>query len=681
MEGTGIVPAPQVPVLEDTAYLHATFDAGGYLSRINARYAPRDQQFELATHAHNAFSQSVPTFAQGPCGTGKGLAYLVPGIRHAIVTESRLVVATASNALLEQLMRGELPMLRSALPWKFTFAEYKGRANYLCVDKIAHHTPSMLDPEQLISARDLLRWSRETKTGNKDEAPPNAEHAWRFLSVGPDDCKKPHCKFEKECFSERARRQARDATVVVTNHHMLSLDLKHGMVLPEYKYLAIDEAHEFADIARKFFGESISPNQFKKLAKSTHDTQFRDDVESFYSALRAYMENPLDSELGESTGGRQVEIKELPGDPTMISRLEARIRRVVEEDGEILRTAREAKEAGLSAPVHREDLANATMRARLAQKVQRVLWPADPECVRWFDTKEGPSILNVQPVRVAGTLNKALFERNPATFVTSATLTVDHSFAFVNSELGTPKSAQQHVVGSPFDFPKQAMLYIPEIPAPDEDEEGWAQGVLRTLAFLVRSLDGRTMGLFTAHARAQRAYEYLRRIEGEKRKVYVQGQGSTRSLVDAFTADERSVLVGTQSMGTGVNAPGDTLCALLIDKLPMGQDTPQTKAIRASMKAEKWVDEKGKQRVGRDFFSQFYIPKSAITLEQWFGRLIRSLSDIGVCVICDTRILTKPYGKTFMNSLPSGMFLTRDPKQIVPFLIHAKESVGKVKAT
>lgn len=644
-----------------TDYLSDTFGERGYLSRQNPKYRPREGQIALARATHETFEKGIPSLQEGPCGTGKSIGYSVPASYFASTTKKKVVIATATNALLEQLVRGDLPLIQRAVPWSFTFAALKGRSNYLCIDKLENYSPR---PEAFMrrdAAKRLLPWAKTTKTGNKDEAPPEGLRAWVDFSVTPEECKKPACRVKEFCYAEKARAKATDADIVVTNHHMLALHIANGgRALPDFEYLIIDEAHEFPDTLREYMGGSISLSTFRKIVDALDEMSIGDRdlmqiAEELFNQVSQNTAHPLDQMLGlppseDDDKGRHRVRGELCTDKMLMARLDQALKDISARIDEL------AERSSTRPP-------EAYAAERLIQRVRRVLWPGEIACVRWTETDaRGRMSLYSQPVEVGPTMNAAIFRGKPKTVVTSATLTTGGTFGFVRREMGVPKTVPAIEVPSPFRFDEQAMLILPELPEPDRQEDAWFQGVLETLLTTVRTLDGRTMGLFTSIERARRAARWLTEKEGQKRTILAQGDMESRALTDAFKKDERSVLIGTSTFWTGIDAPGDTLTALVIDRLPMLMESPALEAMRESL--------------GKDFFGTYYAPKSALMLRQGVGRLVRSITDVGVVVLCDRRITTRSYGTFFLASLPN-MSRSKRLEDMVPFLLDAKQTVRK----
>ena len=678
MDVTRLEAGPQGPAVTDDRYIDDAFGEGGYFSRVNPNYRVRPGQIAFARHAHACLDTGVPTLDEAPCGIGKTLGYLLVASRFASRGKVVLVV-TATNGLIQQMVHVDLPLLAKAVPWPVTWQALTGRSTYLCKNKIENFAPGLFEPKKAAAARRLLAWSQTTETGVRDDAPDDAAEVWPEVSVGPEECLKPNCPVEEFCFAERARKKAKKVGIIVTNYHMLALHLQTGRVLPEFDAILGDEAHEMPDICQGFFGHSMTKAQAKKFVGLCMDagvdaTATREHFDRLFEACGAAMAHPLDGLFDrekKSDEGRMLAIEQMPGGDHS-GRLRELQRAQGSLDAYLEAQSAQHERIGYS---DAETVGKARQARRMSDRFVRTLFLATEGQVRWIESgKNGSTQIHSEPVTVAPMLRSMLFESHPRTFLTSATLSTNGSFAFIRSQLGTPKDTPVHTVESPFDFEKQCILIVPPMPCPDDDPEAWAEGTQAVLRYVVQALDGRTMFLSTSTHRLRAAYADLERVEGGRRSIYVQGQGSLRGMVDAFKRDERSVIMGLNTLWTGVDAPGDTLSAVVIDRLPMLTSSPQLEAVKAAVKHEKWVDDKGVERTGRDFFSNYYFPKSALRLRQGFGRGVRSVTDVCVVVCCDNRLLERPYGSVFLGSLPK-MELSRRLEDMVPFLQYARAAV------
>ncbi len=636
-------------------YLQEVFGPGGYLAKALPGYEARSGQLMLAHMVEGAMRTGQHALGEGPCGTGKSLAYCVPAAYRAHHAKKRVVLVTANIALQEQLVGKDLPFLQKVLPWPVTFALWKGRGNYLCVDR---HAESLTSGELFSppgegrehQLREIQRWAEVTETGDVSElAFVPAPQLWSRVSVGSDDCKGMHCKLRDACFSERAYATAEKAGILVTNYHVLFAHLAvrratgRDLVLPKFDLLVLDEAHEAADIAREFFGFSISELTILRLASQAARFEqrkladaLREEGARFFAHVGGFSRTPL----------YQCRLKTPDfADPgalgERLDELSALAKRRHED------SRRSGDERALAGNVlHQAEQAAERLRSACAL--------SDPNTVYWIEADaKGHARLRAKVIDVAALLRHELFSRTP-TVLTSATLTTGGGFAFLRRELGIPEGTAELVAPSPFELTEQALLVIPE-GLPDPREPGFADAVGDVLGQVIALCQGRTLGLFTSYRNLNAAAE---RIAGCGYRVLRQGDLPRSELARIFRDDVHSVLLGTDSFWTGVDVPGEALTAVVVDKLPFPNPTdPLIDAISAR---------------DPDAFYNFLVPQAILKLRQGVGRLIRSRTDVGVVVLLDRRLLEKRYGAEFLRSLPR-MAGTRDLAAIGPFLAAARD--------
>lgn len=566
--------------------------------------------------------------------SGKSLAYLAPAVRHAVSQGKRVIVATANIALQEQLIGKDLPMLRRVLPWPFTYALQKGRGNYACLDRVGEsaaqgYLSALEDPDQP-QIDDVLAWLERTTTGDVSELPfVPAPSVWSRFSVGSEECVGNGCRYRERCFAERARLEAQQADLVVTNFHMLFAHLAlrqttgEDLVLPPFDYVILDEAHEAADIAREFNGFRLSEYSVARLARYAE----RGGRERLATELRRHSADLFRAvaQIGASPKYK-ARLRE-PGfaDPDQLVRALREVANVAASD-----------EAGHLDP---EDSARArsvrkhaeTLASRLLESVQL----ADPNKVYFIDIDpKGRAKLGAKLISVADLLREQLFERTESVTLVSATMTTGGTFDFIRSEVGLPDDALELAVESPFDFKKQALLVLPDS-LPDPRQPEFVDALADGVKAVIDSCGGRTLGLFTSYRNLDAVYS---KVANNGHRVLKQGDLPRTELTRQFKEDVGSVLFGTDSFWTGIDVPGEALTAVAIDKLPFpNMNDPVIDAI-----CER--DE--------DAFNTHLVPRAIMKLRQGVGRLIRSQSDIGVVVIFDRRIIEKRYGKLFLASLP-----------------------------
>lgn len=635
-------------------YLAEVFGERGFFAAHYPGYERRPGQVALARTIDQAMRTGRHALCEAPCGTGKGIAYLVPAIWHAHHRKKRVVVATANIALQEQLTQKDLPALARVLPWPFSFALMKGRNNYLCQDRLvplrvrAGRSSAAEGGAQVLDQ--VLAWAEETTTGDISELPfvPPPE-VWSRVSVSADECKGEGCAFRDTCFADRARAAAQDVDVVVTNDHLLFAHLSvrsltgKDLVLPAFDLLVLDEAHEIADIARTFFGFTLSEHTFARLATAAArlgdaplGERLRADAREVFGALTTFARSPAyDKRLRKAGAAPSAAITET-------------LRKL------IAHATSRASDGDASAD-ERAAARSVVRRAKTAdRRLSEGLELADPKKVYWleFDAR-GNARLAAKPLDMHDVLAAELFGQCPSVCLVSATLTTSGSFAFIRRELGVPDDALQVIAESPFDFQAQALLVVPE-GLPDPRAPTFIDAATDVFRSVLEACDGRTLGLFTSYRNLNAVHE---RIADGGYRVLRQGDLPRAELTRLFKEDVCSVLLGTESFWTGIDVPGEALTGLVVDKLPFpSPDDPIIDAICAR---------------DPNAFENHLLPRAILLLRQGVGRLIRSQTDIGVVVLLDRRIAEKRYGRRFLASLPP-MLTTRRLEHIGRFLREAR---------
>lgn len=629
-------------------HVEAVFGAGGLLAARLPGYEARAGQLSLARAVDGAMREGRHVLAEAPCGTGKSLAYGVPAVFHARTRGRRVAIATANIALQEQLVGKDLPFLREVLPWPFTFAILKGRANYLCPDRradtVARRNLDGLSAAERRQAEDILAWSETTVAGDVSELPfvPPAR-VWSRFSVSADECRGEACALVEQCPYEHARARAWTADIVVTNYHLLFAHLAlreqigQDVVLPPFDLLVCDEAHEAADIARDFHGFSVSEMAIRRLAGRAEDAGherladlLRREAGEFFHLLACHARSKAYAGRLRRAGVVSAEaLREALG--SLVAVAEARA-----EDERLSRKARaEARTTSRLAE---------TAAARLIEATEI----ADPNKVYWIeiDAKERPH-LKAKPIDVGPILRTSLFERTGSVVLVSATLATGGRFDFVRRELGVPEETAELVAETPFVFETQALLIVPE-DLPDPREPGFPEAVASVMKHVIDACGGRTLGLFTSYRVMNAVHEH---ISGNGHRVLRQGDLPRQELTRIFKDDVASVLLGTDSFWTGIDVPGEALTALVIDKLPFPH--PEDPLIDAICERNPAA------------FRTCLLPRAIITLRQGVGRLIRTRADHGVVVLLDRRVADKAYGREILRSLPpmrSSRRLTSIPR-------------------
>jgi ATP-dependent DNA helicase DinG len=631
----------------------------------------REGQVEMAHAVANAFESGEHLLVQAGTGTGKSLGYLVPSLLH----DGRVVVATATLALQHQLVERDLPALLDAaeliLGSRPSYAVLKGRGNYACLHRLRDGVPD--DQGTLIEAPtgplgaqvlQLREWAeqtvREHGSGDRDAAPTHTDRAWAQVSVSARECLgASRCPYGVECFAERARDEAMTARIVVTNHALLAIDALEGIpVLPEHDAVVVDEAHELAARVTGAASAELSPQMIERAARRA----------------RAFVDGTEAEDLTDAG-----EVLKTAVDAASPGRIESMPDALADAVARVRDTARTAWSAipSKSGGDSDEEAPRRQARAQVEQvrdvadrmaagSSRDVIWVAERDRLRFGNE------LRIAPLSVAGLLREKLFS-DRTVVLTSATVKIGGDFDSVARSVGLRPSDRQSDdpsagpaqaspstgdvvepmpwrgidVGSPFDYPKQAILYVARtLPPPGRDGLGPAQ--IEEICALVQAAGGRTLGLFSSRRAAETAATAVREALDDL-PIYCQGDGQLSELARQFVADPRASLFGTLSLWQGLDVPGPTCQLVLIDRIPFPR--PDDPLMSARQRA---VDEAG----GNGFLS-VAAAHAALLLAQGSGRLIRTNIDKGVVAILDPRLVTARYGAFLRASLPS-MWATTD---------------------
>lgn len=622
--------------------LQTLFGPEGALARQLAGFRPRRAQQEMALAVAQTLRDSGCLVAEAGTGTGKTLAYLVP----AVLSEKKVLVSTATKTLQDQLFRKDIPLVRRALGVPFRAVLLKGRSNYLCPYRLENSLgfkPGHGDREAM-ALEAIRRWAKTTVSGDIAEAAgvPELSQLWPSVTSTVDNCLGQECPKHSDCFLVKARSAAKEADLVVINHHLLWADwtLRNdgfGEILPEAQAVIVDEAHQFLESAAQFLGLSLSSRQISDLAHDIAVERFKDaaDVPGLLDEAERLERLSADFRLVLGEDSRRDAWHAVADDPAVAEVL-ATLRQQLAELGEVLKLL----------AIRSKGLESCSKRcADLGGRLDAFLAEDSGETVRWFETRKRGFALNRTPLAIAGEFAKFRQSSKAAWVFASATLTVGGRFSHFTGQFGLSE-AECQAWESPFDYRQQSLLYLPA-GLPDPGSADYTRAVMRAAVPVLRASQGRAFLLFTSHHALQEAAALLPRALDYP--LFVQGSQPKTALLEQFKGAGNGILLGTSSFWEGVDVPGPALSCVIIDKLPFA--SPSDPVLSARLESMR--------KSGQNPFAAHQLPAAIIALKQGVGRLIRDQSDRGVLMLCDPRLLSRSYGKLFLDSLPDMPRSTR----------------------
>ncbi len=634
------------------------FGPGGMLERcMIGGYEHRPAQLQMAEVVNDAFVNHHHAIVEAGTGTGKTLAYLLP----AICSGRRVVISTATKSLQEQLYQKDIPFLQRHFAQELKVAVMKGRNNFLCRTKLhaLADQPMLRGMEEVDAFRQIRDWATLTETGDRSELTflPDDSELWSRIDARRDTCTGQKCPEYSQCFVTAMHQRAKDADLIIVNHHLFFADLalKHddfGSILPEYSAVVFDEAHEMEDVASDYFGQQISNFRFEELARDadhamrmTHSgtPALLRRTQRIRERSRAFFEcfPPRDGRFSFSRNERQafVEQNREAYDALLnsLKAMETEFAAVTPKPEELVRIARRSFE--------------------IRQELSSLLESNERNCVYWYERRNKGVFLAATPIDVSQILRERLFEAFDTIVLTSATLTVGNRFEYIRARLGLDHS-KENALPPEFDYPNQALLYLPPR-MPDVRDPGFAAQAAEEIVKLLELSRGRAFCLFTSYFQMNDLFERVKnRVEFP---LFLQGTAPRSTLLERFKNTPHAVLFATSSFWQGVDVPGEQLSCVIVDRLPFA--VPSDPIVAARVQAL--------QDEGRNPFAEFQVPQAVLALKQGFGRLIRAKTDRGVLALLDTRISRMPYGRIFLGSLPAyrttqdlalvGQFLASEP--------------------
>jgi ATP-dependent DNA helicase DinG len=610
------------------------FGPGGALSRILPEYEPRPGQGQMAVAVRGALGHGGILLAEAGTGVGKTLAYLVPTAMSGL----KVAISTGTLTLQEQIVRKDIPILEKLFPGKIRSAIMKGRGNYLCKRRLRGFTqqPLFRDNKEVKLFDTILSWADETTTGDRAQiiGLPDEYAAWQEINSKPELCLGSVCAHFDSCFVTLNRREAAQADIVVVNHHLFFADLSvressYGEVVPRCDAVIFDEAHMVEETAAGYFGAVISNY---KITEAVRDAErelrtagiLEKDVLSTLAILNRRAQVFFDTARGND-GKRRLK----PPDTQ-------RLRQHADELVNTLNLVADVLASMKKAPETMKSLAGRFKDTAIS--LDGMIRMESDEHVYWVETRGRGVFLQSSPMDVSANLKEKLYPRLQSAVFTSATLTTEGNFSFLRSRLGMAE-AKEIIVPSPFDYAAQTVFHV-AVDMPEPSSPDFTEKAAERISELLKLTKGRAFVLFTSHRNMERTWGLLK---GKLPYTMLkQGESPKSEILEEFRRDTHSVLFATTSFWQGVDVVGESLSAVIIDKLPFA--APDDPIVESRCE---FIEKRG----GHPFM-EYQVPSAALLLKQGLGRLIRSTKDKGLLAALDRRLVTKSYGRVFLKSLP-----------------------------
>ncbi len=627
----------------------------GALASHLGGFQPRTQQQEMADRIESIIDASGVLVVEAGTGVGKTFAYLVP----AIESGKRVIIATGTKNLQDQLFHNDLPVIRKAMSLPVTVSLLKGRSNYLCQHRLEMHINAGSANNRHLHELEIIHdWAGRTTSGDIAEVDDIEEGSmvWSLATSTIENCLGQECEYYDDCYVLQARRKAQSADIVVINHHLLFADLSlkergFGDILPGADVFIIDEAHQLPEIAGDFFGFSLTSRQLYNLASDARTEHLKESgsLHELPPELDKLEQSIADLRLSMGQTGQRFSWDELQtvarNFPDYLQVLQLNLQSVTDW---LAQAAERSK--GLD-NCYRRSLG-------LLQHLQSFGSNTDDEDdelfdhVRWADTSRRGFGLHSTPLNIDEIFQAHMSDLQASWVFTSATLAVGDNFSHFSTRLGL-KEPQTLLLGSPFDYRNNGLKYLPK-GLPEPSDPSYTREVCAQSIPVIEAAGGRTFMLFTSHRALQEAAQFMR--DHIDYPILVQGQAPKQRLLSDFRRHGNALLLGTASFWEGVDVRGSALSCVIIDKLPFA--SPGDPVMQARLGALK--------KRGLNPFFDYQLPSAVVTLKQGVGRLIRDVTDTGILMLCDPRLLSKSYGKVFLRSLPE-MPVTRELDDVVNF--------------
>lgn len=628
-------------------------------AKLNSQIADfelRTSQLEMALEIANTIESKDVLLAEAGTGTGKTFAYLIP----ALLSGKKIIISTATKNLQEQLLLKDLPLIKKLSGFNGSVKLLKGRENYICPQRLEIAETTEQNSRSVWQKLSKIHdWMDKTQVGDKSELKALDENdpIWYKVCARLEFCQANGCHADSDCFYPKVKQEAVEADVLVVNHHLFCADLAlrengYGELLPEADVYIFDEAHQLPDIAAQFLGFTLSRGQLDELARDIRNALVQEAKESA-DLMDAVKQLEMDVQAFNQTLGKWEKRWNWESFSAQNKAMEAL---------DVVMASVLRLEDGLKPFVERgKSIAAVQKRASdIAAQLKRWLTSQSQNEIRWVDSSQARFRLNFTPMSVAEPFSKQRDILGGAWVFTSATLSVNGQFDYFSQRLGLSDSHAKQW-DSPFDYLAQGLVYHP-VGLPEPRSPDYIKICLRAIWPLLQASQGSAFLLFTSHRALLEANQILK--EHWHGQLFVQGDAPKHELLNQFRNSEKGILLGTSSFWEGVDVKGNDLKLVMIDRIPfIPPDDPVVQARESALKKQ-----------GLNAFYAFQIPEAIIALKQGTGRLIRSTEDKGVLVLCDPRIMTKPYGKAIMNSLPGfkWVYEPSEAKQLLTTMLETE---------
>ncbi|WP_300357992.1 helicase C-terminal domain-containing protein [Fusobacterium sp.] len=688
------------------------FERNGILAQYFKEFEYRDEQLHMAEHIEKGLNDEKKVIVEAGTGTGKTLAYLIPSIQWAIENEKKVIISTNTINLQEQLLNKDIPIVKKIMSKDFKYLLVKGRGNFLCNRK--HANLLSMKPTDVEEFSDdqkrqfeaLINWGKETKTGDKSELYFEVDYSvWEHFQSETDICAGARCPYKSECFFLKSREEKKKADILIANHHIFFSDLAirkeigfntDYSILPEYGLVVFDEAHNIQKVARDYFSYEVSKYGFTKAMNQILNVLSKKKNKGQLEVLLQYLKkkNYEDKEMVEKLLENDVRINHnnlfksgrdyfdrlieifskgqigsvsfrIKKDEIMTSSFYSMLNDVKEnftlEFNTYLRTVRRAiailKETEDNDGIINDFIKYVERLETFFENFKFINSLDDEEFIYWVEVnnKKNNSKLVATPLQIDDELSENLYSNLKQLIFTSATIAVENNFDYFKKSIGLEEETYNKIIASPFDYDRQMKVYIPS-GLPDPNDRNFLDEIEPLLKKMILKTRGRTFVLFTSYKSLNYMYYMLRdELEENGINFFIQGMYPRTKLVEMFKNSDAPVLFGTDSFWEGVDVKGEKLVSVIIVKLPFKVPSdPVTEAIIETYELQ-----------GKNPFIEYQIPESVIKFKQGIGRLIRSKEDRGIITILDNRIVTKRYGKYFLDSIPTKNIITIDQSEII----------------